>query len=138
MEMDPDRIRPFYSRPRTDPHLLRSGLKSPSDQTRRPVPDATRARGEGAAARGVGVEARGDGVAARGNRHDDDCRLLSGTPLPSPFSPPTLGLAVATAAAAGEPSMPPAHWVSPPLRNMYGWWRPAVLDVVVLDSACRS
>jgi hypothetical protein len=34
------------------------------------------------------------------------------------FSPPTLGLTVATAAAAGELSMPPAHWVPPPLRNL--------------------
>jgi hypothetical protein len=121
IEMDPDRICPFSFWPRTNPHLMRSGSNPPSPS---PSPDATPpspsqthtrareagdARGQGAAARVVGVEARGDGVAERGDHHDDDdCRLLSGTPLPSPFSPQTLGLAVATAAAVGEPSMPPA------------------------------
>jgi hypothetical protein len=73
-------------------------------------------------------------VAARGNRHDDDdCRLLSGTPLPSPFSPLTLGLVVTTTAAAGEPSMPPTHWVPPPLRNMFARLRPpSSLDLFFL------
>jgi hypothetical protein len=100
------------------PHEVRIESPVPVPVPRRdapvPVPDARAreagdARGQGAAARVVGVEARGDGVAERGDHHDDDdCRLLSGTPLPSPFSPQTLGLAVATAAAVGEPSMPPA------------------------------
>jgi hypothetical protein len=72
-----------------DPHL---GGRNQIPQTRRPCPSTpTRdsSRKERLAARGVDVEARGDDVAARGNRHDDDdCRLLSGTPLPSPlFSP---------------------------------------------------
>jgi hypothetical protein len=62
---------------------------SPDTHTRRlRGGKAGNTRGEGAVARGVSLEARGDGVAAWGNHHDnDDCRLLFGTPLPSPFSP---------------------------------------------------
>jgi hypothetical protein len=99
IDLDPVLISPFYSRPRTKPHLQRSGLKSLRAAGYATRLDTTRdtkqggvARGEDAAARGVGVAARGDGVAMRlvsdGLHRDDDCPLLPSNPPSSPSSLP--------------------------------------------------
>jgi hypothetical protein len=110
MEMDPDGISPFSFWPRTNPHLLRCGTKSPPSRLALPSPD-THAQGKAKSRRREVAVWRRDLSPTAGTAMTASA-LLFGNPS-SLFYSPTLGfLLVAAAAAAGVPSIPPTHWNS--------------------------